>query len=97
MKPLPLNVQTLYADLTQSVTFSTTPPGSVFTQTIRGKPYLYAAEKHGAVRITRYLGLAEDPETTERYECRKMLGGQQHNVPATNAALRGRCGTFSYR
>jgi hypothetical protein len=66
MKPLPLNVQTLYADLTQSVTFSTTPPGSVFTQTIRGKPYLYAAEKHGAVRITRYLGLAEDPETTER-------------------------------
>jgi hypothetical protein len=66
MKPLSLNVQTLYADLTQSITFSTTPPGSVFTQTIRGKPYLYAAEKHGATRITRYLGLAEDPETTER-------------------------------
>jgi hypothetical protein len=68
MKPLSLNVQTLYADLAQSVTFSTTPAGSVFTQTIRGKPYLYAAEKHGAVRITRYLGLAEDPETTERAE-----------------------------
>jgi hypothetical protein len=66
MKPLPLNVQTLYADLTQGVTFSTTTPGSVFTQTIRGKHYLYAAEKHGVVRITRYLGLAEDPETTER-------------------------------
>jgi hypothetical protein len=68
MKSLPLNVQTLYADLAQSITFSTTQPGSVFTQTIRGKPYLYAAEKHGAVRITRYLGLAEDPETTERAE-----------------------------
>jgi hypothetical protein len=66
MKPLPLNVQTLYADLAQSVTFSTTLPGSVFTQTIRGKDYLYSAEKHGAVRKTRYLGLAEDPETTER-------------------------------
>jgi hypothetical protein len=66
MKPLPLNVQTLYADLTQGLTFLATPPASVFTQTIRGKPYLYAAEKHGAVRITRYLGLAEDPETTER-------------------------------
>jgi hypothetical protein len=66
MKPLPLNVQTLYADLAQSVTFSTTPPGSIFTQTIRGKPYLYTAEKHGATRITRYLGLAEDPEATER-------------------------------
>ena len=66
MKTLSLNVQTLYADLAQSVTFSTTPPGSVFTQTIRGKPYLYTAEKHGAARITRYLGLAEDPETTER-------------------------------
>jgi hypothetical protein len=68
MKPLSLNIQTLYADLAQSITFSTTLPGSVFTQTIRGKPYLYAAEKHGAVRITRYLGLAEDPETTERAE-----------------------------
>jgi hypothetical protein len=68
MKPLPLNVQTLYADLAQSVTFSTTLPASVFTQTIRGKPYLYAAEKHGAVRITRYLGLAEDPDTAERAE-----------------------------
>jgi hypothetical protein len=66
MKPLSLNIQTLYADLAQSITFSTTLPGSVFTQTIRGKPYLYAAEKHGAVRITRYLGLAEDPETNER-------------------------------
>jgi hypothetical protein len=66
MKPLSLNVQTLYADLSQSVAFSTTLPGSVFTQTIRGKPYLYAAEKHGAARIMRYLGLAEDPETTER-------------------------------
>lgn len=66
MKSLPLNVQTLYADLAQGVTFSPTQPGSVFTQTIRGKPYLYTAEKHGAARITRYLGLAEDPETTER-------------------------------
>src|SRR5437764_14594012 len=68
MKHLPLNVQTLYADLLQSVTFATTLPGSVYTQTIRGTPYLYAAEKHGAVRRTRYLGLAEDPDTTERAE-----------------------------
>jgi hypothetical protein len=66
MKHLPLTAQTLYADLLQSVTFSTTLPGSVFTQTIRGKPYLYAAEKHGAARITRYLGRADDPETTTR-------------------------------
>lgn len=68
MQPLSLNIQTLYADLAQSITFSATSPASVFIQTIRGKPYLYAAEKHGAVRITRYLGLAEDPETTERAE-----------------------------
>jgi hypothetical protein len=47
MKHLPLTAQTLYADLVQSVTFSTTLPASVYTQTIRGKPYLYAAEKHG--------------------------------------------------
>jgi hypothetical protein len=53
MKRLPLNIQTLYADLAQSVSFSTTLPGSVFTQTIRGKVYLYATEKHGATRVHR--------------------------------------------
>ena len=66
MKRLPLNVQTLYADLAQSITFSTTLPGSIFTQTIRGKVYLYSTEKHGAARLQRYLGPASDPAVAKR-------------------------------
>jgi hypothetical protein len=88
MKVLPLNVQTLYADLAQSVTFSTTPPGSVFTQTIRGKPYLYAAEKHGAARISRYLGLAEDPETNERAENIRRAAQDAKNRRTTVSMLK---------
>ena len=51
MKRLPLNTQTLYADLAQSVTFSDTVAGSVFEQKIKGRTYLYATEKHGAKRM----------------------------------------------
>lgn len=63
---LPLNVQTLYADLVQSITFSDVQPGSPFEQVIKGKVYLYATERHGARRIQRYLGPASDPEVRER-------------------------------
>ena len=48
------------------MTFSTTLPGSVFTQTIRGTAYLYATEKHGSTRVKRYLGPAGDPDVLKR-------------------------------
>jgi hypothetical protein len=66
MKRLPLNVQTLYADLAQSISFSTILPASIFKQTVRGKVYLYAVEKHGAARVKRYLGPANDLEVQSR-------------------------------
>jgi len=68
MKRLPLNVQTLYADLAQGITFSDTVPGSVFEQRIKGKTYLYATEKHGTKRVQHYLGSAEDPDVLRRAE-----------------------------
>jgi hypothetical protein len=66
MKRLPLNVQTLYADLAQSVSFSATLPASIYKQTVGGKVYLYAVEKHGAARVKRYLGPASDPGVEKR-------------------------------
>jgi hypothetical protein len=68
MKRLPLSIQTLYADLLQSVTFSPTIPGSLSKQTIRGRTYLYATERHGAKRLRRYLGPADDPNVVEQAE-----------------------------
>jgi hypothetical protein len=68
MKGLPLNVLTLYADLAQSISFSTTLPASIFKQAVRGKVYLYAVEKHGSARVKRYLGPASDPDVHKRVD-----------------------------
>lgn len=61
MRPVPLNVQTLYADLTQKVLQENGMPGSISRKVVGGKTYLYAVERHGAARIQRYLGPEHDP------------------------------------
>lgn len=68
MRPLPLNIQTLYADLAQSATFAPIVHGSVYAQTAGGTSYLYATEKHGSKRIQRYLGRADDPDVRKQAE-----------------------------
>jgi hypothetical protein len=66
MKRLPLNVQTLYADLMQAASFGGQLPGSISRRTINGKVYLYATEKHGASRQQVFLGPADDPGAIEK-------------------------------
>ncbi len=66
MTPLALNIQTLYADLAQAMTFSERLPGSLSRRTIKGKTYLYATEKHGGSRLQIFLGPADDPAVVER-------------------------------
>lgn len=68
MKKLPLSVQTLYADLVQSLSFAPTVPGSVYRQNKAGGAYLYVKEKHGATRVQRYLGPASDPNVLSHVE-----------------------------
>src|SRR5437588_719145 len=74
MKRLTLKLATLYADLVQSATFSTVLPGSVFTQTINGRVYLYATEKHGATRVQRYLGPVDAPDAIARADDIRRAG-----------------------
>jgi hypothetical protein len=85
---LPLNVQTLYADLVQSLTFSDVQPGSPFEQTIKGKVYLYASEKHGARRIQRYLGPASDPEVRQRADAIRRAAQDARNRRVTVTLLK---------
>ncbi len=66
MKRLPLNVQTLYADLAQGVTFSSVLPGSIFTHKVHGKTYLYTTERHGSKRVKRYLGPAKHADVLNK-------------------------------
>ena len=60
MRPIPLNVMTLYADLADRVAQVDVRPGSISTKTVDGRKYLYAVEKDGQTRIQRYLGPVDD-------------------------------------
>lgn len=66
MKPIPLALQTLYADLAQQAHAGAAEWGSVYRQTIRGVSYLYARRTVGATRRDRFLGRADDPAAAER-------------------------------
>lgn len=65
MRPIPLNLMTLYADLLQSLELAGTPAGSVATKTIKGKKYVYVTTKDGSARVEKYLGPADDPLVQE--------------------------------
>ena len=62
MRPIPLNFQTLYADLLQSIGLADAVHGSISTRKIKGKSYLYVTAKDGATRHQRSLGPATDPD-----------------------------------
>jgi hypothetical protein len=65
MRPIPLAIQTLYADLLQNVELADVRPGAVFQRTIAGSDYLYANERDGDTKPQRYLGSATDPEVQQ--------------------------------
>jgi len=61
VRPIPLNLMTLYADLLQSLTLDDEPAGSIAIKTVKKRKYAYVTTKDGRVRVERYLGLADDP------------------------------------
>lgn len=63
MKPIPLNLLTLYADLAQRVGVDTVPAASISRRTVGGQRRIYATHP-GAVRRQVYLG-TEGDETAE--------------------------------
>jgi hypothetical protein len=61
MKPIPLNLMTIYADVLQSLEMADHDAASIATKTIKNKRYVYATKKDGSARIEMYLGPADDP------------------------------------
>lgn len=61
MRRLSLSLQTIYADLAQKIRPDAPLPGSISVRTVHGVERLYSTERHGATRIQRYLGPANDP------------------------------------
>lgn len=68
MKPIPLNMMTLYADLAQRLALRESRPGSISTKSDGRRKYLYAVHKDGQVRVQRYLGPADSAEAQEAAE-----------------------------
>jgi hypothetical protein len=68
MRPIPLNLMTLYADLLQSVEMVDTQPGSIATKTVKKKKYIYVTRKDGSARLEKYLGPADEPLVQEEVE-----------------------------
>lgn len=62
MRAIPLNFQTMYADLLQSIALAPNEDhGSVSVRQVRGHEYLYVTSKDGATRRQRVLGSSADP------------------------------------
>jgi hypothetical protein len=59
MRPIPLNILTLYADLAQNVGLADVQAGSITKRTIKGRSYLYVTTKDAGTRQQRSLGPAD--------------------------------------
>jgi hypothetical protein len=97
MTPIPLTLQTLYADLVQQAHAAAPAGGSVYKQTIKGIDYLYTRTSVGESRRDRFLGRADEAatqeraaaareqakSTAERRETVRILRGQGMPAPST--------------
>jgi hypothetical protein len=68
VRPIPLNLLTLYAGLLQNVAFADVPFGSVTKRRNSGQSYLYLTRKDGTVRQQLLLGRADDPHVQAQAE-----------------------------
>ena len=88
MRPIPLNMMTLYADLMQNVGGLAVPPGSLATKTIKKRKYLYVTTRDGSARVERYLGGADDPKVIEQAEEIKRASEQAKALRNTVTLLK---------
>lgn len=88
MRSIPLNIQTMYADLLQSKAFAETEHGSVSTRTIKGKKYLYVTMKDGGTRRQRSLGRADNPAAISKADEIRRAADTARGLRTTIAALK---------
>lgn len=88
MRPIPLNLMTLYADLLQSVEMQDTPAGSIAIKTVKNKKYAYFTAKDGATRVEKYLGAADDPSVAQRIESIREAAERAKSLRSTVSLLK---------
>jgi hypothetical protein len=88
MRPIPLSIQTLYADLLQTTELADVRPAAVFQRTIAGSDYLYANERDGGTKPQRYLGPAKDPEVQRAAAAIRRAAVQARDRRKSGAAIK---------
>jgi len=88
MRPIPLNFQTMYADLLQTLSLADMPHGSISTRTIKGHAYLYMTAKDGAVRRQVSLGRADNPEVQAKAAAISDAAARAREQRTTVSALK---------
>src|SRR5262245_52290371 len=88
MRPIPLNVMTLYADLMQNVGSLGVQPGSLAEKSVKKRKYLYVTTKDGSARVERYLGAADDPHVIEQSEQIRQASEQAKSLRNTVTLLK---------
>lgn len=98
MRRIPLNIQTLYADLQQQVAVASADEATVVATTIGGIRYLRLQRWVGASRTVEHLGRADDPEViaradaartemARRQERRQLVSTLRRLIPGPTVAL----------
>ena len=88
MRPIPLSLQTLYADLLQNVGLADVEHGSVSVRKIKGKDYLYVTTKDGSKRHQKSLGPADDFTAQVKAEEIRQAAVRARELRTTVSALK---------
>ncbi len=87
MKPIALNLLTLYADLVQSMPEGV-PAGTISRRLEGGKRRLYATIRDGAIKRQIYLGSVGDPKAEARAAAHQRAAQQYRNRRKTVSTLK---------
>jgi hypothetical protein len=88
MRPIPLNFQTMYADLLQTVALADVAHGSISVRKIKGKEYLYLTSKDGSKRRQISLGRADDPSAQAKADAISESAERAKGLRTTVSALK---------
>ncbi len=88
MRPIPLNFQTMYADLLQTLGFLEISHGSITVRKIKGREYLYLTSKDGGTRRQMSLGRADDPVAVAKADAIRQASENAKGLRSTVAALK---------
>lgn len=88
MRQIPLNLMSLYEDVTRRVLAADVPPATIVKRRSRSIDYLHAVVKEGEARRSIYLGRADDPVAVAKAEQYRHASARAKDTKKSIQALR---------